>query len=70
MINQLVDGQKQNLHILITDYLFSSKNSKEMLIFLWSQLLGCEALLLFSVVRHCKLNIFGFWTVGRTKQDI
>lgn len=35
-----------------------------------AQLLQCEDLLQFSVLHHCKLNIFVSWTVDWTEQLI
>ncbi len=32
------------------------------------QVLKCEDLLLFLVLHYSKLNILGFWTVGRTNK--
>ncbi len=36
----------------------------------WFQLLKCEDLCLFSALCHLKWNMFGFWTVCRTKKTI
>lgn len=34
------------------------------------QLLSCEVWLLVFVLWYSKLNLFGFWTVDQTKQEI
>lgn len=39
-------------------------NQTEMPNILWFQHLKCENQLLFSVLDHCKLNIFVVWSVG------
>lgn len=36
----------------------------------WLQLLKCEKLPLIFVAYDSKLNIFGFWTPGQTKQAV
>ena len=35
-----------------------------------SQILRRDAMMLLFVIHDDKLNIFGFWTVGPTKQDV
>lgn len=42
---------------------FSSKT------FCWFHFLKCGDFMLFFVIHHTNLNIFGFWTVERPKQD-
>lgn len=47
-------------HLLIVEVVFEAN-------ICWLHLLTCDDLLFSPFVHHCKLNIFGFWTIGWMK---